>query len=202
MTIRRKMSHRPITISPDKTVLDALDVMKQNSIRHLPVVDGKKFVGFVSEFDLREVRLLPLSEEIMVRDVMIKDPVTISPEESLEDAARLISKYKIGGLPVLENGKLVGVITSKDILAAFIEMMGVLESSSRIDVILGKKPQAFEEISRLIKENGGNIISVGTTTHADESGKKVHFFRLEKCEVEPIVDAIKKRHYEIVSVLG
>ncbi len=202
MTIRRKMSHKPITISPDKTVLDALDVMKINSIRHLPVVDGKKFVGFVSEFDLREVRLLPLSEDILVRDVMVKDPVTISPEESLEDAARLIFKHKIGGLPVLENGKLVGVLTSKDILAAFIEMMGVLEASSRIDVVLGKHPQAFEEISRLIKENGGNIISVGTTTHADESGKKVHFFRLEKCEMEPIVEAVKKRHYEIVSVLG
>ncbi len=202
MTIRRKMSHKPITISSDKTVLDALDVMKKNSIRHLPVVDGKKFVGFVSEFDLREVRLLPLSEDILVRDVMVKDPVTISPEESLEDAARLIFKHKIGGLPVLENGKLVGVLTSKDILAAFIEMMGVLEASSRIDVVLGKHPQAFEEISRLIKENGGNIISVGTTTHADESGKKVHFFRLEKCEMEPIVEAVKKRHYEIVSVLG
>jgi acetoin utilization protein AcuB len=202
MTIRRKMSHKPITISSDKTVLDALDVMKKNSIRHLPVVDGKKFVGFVSEFDLREVRLLPLSEDILVRDVMVKDPITISPEESLEDAARLIFKHKIGGLPVLENGKLVGVLTSKDILAAFIEMMGVLEASSRIDVVLGKHPQAFEEISRLIKENGGNIISVGTTTHADESGKKVHFFRLEKCEMEPIVEAVKKRHYEIVSVLG
>ena len=142
MTIRRKMSHKPITISPDKTVLDALDVMKKNSIRHLPVVDGKKFVGFVSEFDLREVRLLPLSEDILVRDVMVKDPITISPEESLEDAARLIFKHKIGGLPVLENGKLVGVLTSKDILAAFIEMMGVLEASSRIDVVLGKHPQA------------------------------------------------------------
>jgi acetoin utilization protein AcuB len=202
MKIRRKMSHKPITIGPDKTVIDALDIMRKNSIRHLPVVDGKKFVGFVSEFDLREVRLLPLSEDILVRDVMIKNPITISPEESLEDAARLIFKHKIGGLPVLENGKLVGVLTSKDILAAFIEMMGVLESSSRIDVVLGKKPQAFEEISRLIKENGGNIISVGTTTHADETGKKVHFFRLEKCEVEPIVEAIKERHYEIVSVLG
>jgi len=138
----------------------------------------------------------------MVRDVMVKDPVTISPEESLEDAARLIFKHKIGGLPVLENGKLVGVLTSKDILAAFIEMMGVLEASSRIDVVLGKHPQACEEISRLIKDNGGTIISVGTTTHADESGKKVHFFRLEKCEMEPIVEAVKKRHYEIVSVLG
>ena len=115
MQIRRRMSHKPIIISPDKTVIDALDIMKKNSIRHLPVVDVKKFVGFVSEFDLREVRLLPLCEDILVRDVMIKEPVTISPEESMEDAARLIFKHKIGGLPVLENGKLVGVITSKDI---------------------------------------------------------------------------------------
>ena len=202
MQVKQQMTRKLITISPETSILKAIRIMRRHSIRHLPVVDGKKFVGFVSEFDLREVRLLPLSEDILVRDEMVKDPVTISPEESLEDAARLIFKHKIGGLPVLENGKLVGVLTSKDILAAFIEMMGVLEASSRIDVVLGKHPQAFEEISRLIKENGGNIISVGTTTHADESGKKVHFFRLEKCEMEPIVEAVKKRHYEIVSVLG
>ncbi len=201
MKIRRRMSQRLITISPDKTVLDALALMQKNSIRHLPVVDGKKFVGFVSEFDLREVRLLPMARDILVRDVMIKKPVTISPDETLEDAARLIFQHKIGGLPVLENGKVVGVITSKDILAAFLEMMGVLESSSRIDVVLGKKPHAFEEISRLIKENGGTIMSVGTTTHANQGGKKVHFFRLEKCNIEPIVAAIKERNYEIVSVM-
>jgi len=196
------MVHRLITIHPEKTITDALNLMKQNSIRHLPVVDGHKFVGFVSEFDLREVRLLPMSEDIRVQDVMIKDPVTIGPEDSLEDAARLIFNHKIGGLPVLEHGKLVGVITSKDILAAFIEIMGVLESSSRIDVVLGDRAEAFEEVSRIIKENGGNIISVGTTTHADKSGKKVYFYRLEKCDIDPIAEAIKKRHYEIVSVMG
>jgi acetoin utilization protein AcuB len=196
------MVHKLITIHPGKTVTDALNVMKQNSIRHLPVVDGHKFVGFVSEFDLREVRLLPMSEDIRVQDVMIKNPVTIGPEDSLEDAARLIFNHKIGGLPVLEHGKLVGVITSKDILAAFIEIMGVLESSSRLDVVLGDKAEAFEEVSRIIKENGGNIISVGTTTHADKSGKKVYFYRLEKCDIDSIAAAIKKRHYEIVSVMG
>jgi acetoin utilization protein AcuB len=196
------MVHKLITIHPEKTITDALNVMKQNSIRHLPVVDGHKFVGFVSEFDLREVRLLPMSEDIRVQDVMIKDPVTIGPEDSLEDAARLIFSHKIGGLPVLEHGKLVGVITSKDILAAFIEIMGVLESSSRIDVVLGDRAEAFEEVSRIIKENGGNIISVGTTTHAEKSGKKVYFYRLEKCDIDPIAAAIKKRHYEIVSVMG
>lgn len=202
MKVRRRMVHRLITIHPEKTITDALNLMKQNSIRHLPVVDGHKFVGFVSEFDLREVRLLPMSEDIRVQDVMIKDPVTIGPEDSLEDAARLIFNHKIGGLPVLEHGKLVGVITSKDILAAFIEIMGVLESSSRIDVVLGDRAEAFEEVSRIIKENGGNIISVGTTTHADKSGKKVYFYRLEKCDIDPIAEAIKKRHYEIVSVMG
>ena len=202
MKVRRRMVHKVISIHPDKTVSDALNVMKKHSIRHLPVLDGQTFVGFVSEFDLREVRFLPGSEELRVRDVMIKDPVTIGPEESIEDAARLIFDRKIGGLPVLEHGKLVGVITSKDILAAFIEIMGVLESSSRIDVVLGDKPEAFEEVSRIIKEHGGDIISVGTTTHADKSGKRVYFYRLEKCNIDPIAAAVKKKHYEIVSVMG
>jgi acetoin utilization protein AcuB len=202
MKVRRRMVHKLVTIAPEKKVIDALNVMKKHSIRHLPVMDGHTFVGFVSEFDLREVRFLPMSEEIKVQDVMIKDPVTIGPEESLEDAARLIFDRKIGGLPVLEHGKLVGVITSKDILAAFIEIIGVLESSSRIDVVLGNKPEAFEEISRIIKENGGNIISVGTTTHADKSGRKVYFYRLEKCNIEPIAAAIKRKHYEIVAMMG
>jgi acetoin utilization protein AcuB len=196
------MVHKLVTIQPEKKVNEALELMRKHSIRHLPVLDGQKFVGFVSEFDLREVRFLPVSEEIKVQDVMIKDPVTIGPDESLEAAARLIFERKVGGLPVLEHGKLVGVITSKDILAAFIEIMGVLESSSRIDVVLGDRPDAFEEVSRIIKEHGGNIISVGTTTHADKSGRKVYFYRLEKCDIEPIAAAVKRKHYEIVSVMG
>ena len=202
MKIRRRMAHKPITIHPDKTIVDALKLMKKHSIRHLPVIDGEKFVGFISEFDVREVRLLPMTEEIKIRDVMIKNPITIGPDENLEDAARLIYENKIGGLPVLEVGKLVGVITSKDILAAFIEIMGVLESSSRIDVVLGDKPHAFEEVSRVVKENGGNIISVGMTTHSERSNKKVYYFRLERCDVEAIAEAIKKKHYEIVAVMG
>ena len=63
MKVRRRMVHKLITIQPEKTVIDALNLMKKHSIRHLPVIDGHKFVGFVSEFDLREVRLLPMSEE-------------------------------------------------------------------------------------------------------------------------------------------
>ncbi len=202
MKISKRMGQKVITINPEKSIIDALKLMKKHSIRHLPVMDGDKFVGFVSEFDVREVRLLPMAEDIKIRDVMIKDPITISADENLEDAARLIFMHEIGALPVLDHGKLVGIITSKDILAAFIEMMGVLESSSRIDVVLGDQPEAFEDVSRIIKEHGGKIISVGTTTHSDKSGKKVYFFRLEKCAVEPIAATLKKRHYEITAIMG
>jgi acetoin utilization protein AcuB len=195
------MVRRLITINPDAKVSDAVHLMKKHSIRHLPVIDEDEFAGFISESDIRQVLVLPGADQISINEVMIKDPITISPDENLEDAARVIFQYKIGGLPVIEHGKLVGIITVGDILAAFIEIMGVLQSSSRIDVVLGDKPQAFEEVSRIVKENGGEIISVGMGTHPDNK-KKVYFFRLRKCDMEPIAEAIKQKDYEIVSVIG
>ena len=131
---------------------------------------------------------------------MNKEPVTIGPEENLEEAAKLIYHYKLGGLPVLEDGKLVGIITVGDILAAFIEIMGVLQASSRIDVILGENPEAFEDVSRIIKQMGGDIISVGMG-NAEEKDGKFYFFRLKKCDVEQIAESIANNGYEVVSVI-
>lgn len=201
MKIRRRMARKLITISSTATVTDAVNLMKKHSIRHLPVVDKDKFMGFISESDIRQVLVLPMSGQININEVMIKDPLTIGPEENLEEAAKIIYQYKIGGLPVIENGQLVGIITVGDIMAAFIEIMGVLQSSSRIDVVLGSKPRAFEEVSRVIKENGGEIISVAMGTHPDKK-KKVYFFRLKKCDVEQIAEAVQAKNYEIVSVIG
>ena len=200
MKIKRRMAQKLITINPGANVLDALNLLHQNSIRHLPVVDGDKFVGFVSEPDIRQVLLLPGGKEIGIEEVMNKEPVTISPEENLEEAAKLIYNYKLGGLPVLEDGKLVGLITTGDIMAAFIEIMGVLQASSRIDVILGDNPQAFEEVSRIIKQGGGDIISVGMG-NATEDDKNFYFFRLKKCDVEKIAELIADNGYEVVSVI-
>ncbi len=200
MKIKRRMARKLITISPRANVLDALNLLHQNDIRHLLVVDGEEFVGFVSESDIRQVLLLPGGNEIKIEEVMNKDPITIGPEENLEEAAKLIYHYKLGGLPVLEDGKLVGIITVGDILAAFIQIMGVLQASSRIDVILGENPEAFEEVSRIIKQNGGDIISVGMGDAADRD-KKFYFFRLKKCDVDQIAESIAAKGYEVVSVI-
>ena len=200
MKVARRMVSKVITITPSATVNDALHLLHHNNIRHLPVVEREQFVGFVSETDLRQVLLLPGGNDMRIRDVMNPSPVTIGPEENLEEAARRIYQHKIDGLPVLEDGKLVGIVTVVDILAAFIEIMGVLQASSRIDIQLGDDPEAFESVSRIIKKKGGDIISVGMGD-APGPDKKYYFFRLKKCDVDPIAESLRKGGYEVMSVI-
>jgi acetoin utilization protein AcuB len=198
--VARKMVSKVITITSSATVNDALHLLHQNKFRHLPVVDRGAFAGFVSETDLRQVLLLPGGNDIRIKAVMNKDPITIGPEDSLEEAARRISQHKIGGLPVLKDGKLVGIVTVGDILAAFVEIMGVLQASSRIDIVLGEDPEAFENVSRIIKKEGGDIISVGMGD-VQESDEKFYFFRLNKCDVDLIADSLRQNGYDVVSVI-
>jgi acetoin utilization protein AcuB len=138
-------------------------------------------------------------DKVSIEDVMIKDPVTISPEASLEEAAKLISTRKIGGLPVVKGNKLVGIITIVDILQAFIQLMGILKSSSRVDLVLGEKAHAFEEVSGVFRDHRAEIISVGMSNHRDRK-KRVYYFRLGKCRTYPIVASLREKGYKVISV--
>jgi acetoin utilization protein AcuB len=136
-------------------------------------------------------------EELTVGDVMIADPVTVSTTDVLEQAALLITEHKIGGMPVLEDGKLVGVITVVDILEAFIDIMGVLASSSRLDVQLSDSRDAFQQVSRIIREHNGEIISVGILRQ--DSPERIYSFRIEKCDTEPLRQALEEHGHRVVS---
>jgi acetoin utilization protein AcuB len=199
MHVKKRMVRKLITIPPQTNILNALKVMRDNSIRHLPVVDGGNLVGFVTEGDLRQASLLSMVDKVSIEDVMIKDPVTIAPDASIEEAAKLIYSHKIGGLPVVKGKKLVGIITIVDVLQAFIQMMGILKSSSRLDLILGEKPRAFEEVSGIFQEHRAEIISVGMSNHKDRK-KRIYYFRLEKCPLPPIIDSLKNKGYQVLSV--
>ena len=198
MLVARRMTRDPISISPEASIQEAIELMKTHSIRHLPVVDGQeRLVGWVSDTELRGVFIASMIEELTVGDVMIADPITVSSTDVLEQAALLISKHKIGGMPVLEDGKLVGIITVVDILEAFVDIMGVLGSSSRLDVRLGDSRDAFPEVSRIIREHDGQIISVGILSQ--ESPERIYSFRIEKCDTEPLRQALEEQGYEVVS---
>ncbi len=188
-----------VSVTQDHTIQDCVDLMKRHSIRHLPVLENGKLVGLVTEGDLRQVFLASLIEELSIRDVMINDPITVTPDTEIEDAAKVIFYNKIGGLPVVDDQeRLQGIITVADILAAFIELMGVLKSSSRIDVVLGEDPEAFERVSGLIRSRGGEIVSVGISGHRLRR-KRVYYFRLKKCNVRHISRILKKAGYEVIS---
>ena len=198
MLVARRMSRNPIAILPEASIQEAIELMKTHSIRHLPVVDGQeRLVGWVSDTELRGVFIASMIEELTVGDVMIADPITVSSTDVLEQAALLISKHKIGGMPVLEDGKLVGIITVVDILEAFVDIMGVLGSSSRLDVRLGDSRDAFPEVSRIIREHDGEIISVGILSQ--ESPERIYSFRIEKCDTEPLRQALEEQGYKVVS---
>jgi acetoin utilization protein AcuB len=192
------MSRDPVAISPAASIQEAIELMKEHSIRHLPVVDRETLlVGWVTDTDLRGALIASMIEELTVGDVMIADPITVSSNDVLEEAAFLITKHKIGGMPVLENGKLVGVITVVDILQAFIDIMGVLGSSSRLDVQLGDASDAFQEVSQIIREHQGEIISVGILSQ--ELTDRTYSFRIEKCDINRVRQALETQGYTVVS---
>ena len=199
MQVSKRMVRKLVTIPPNTSILKAMEVMRKNSIRHLPVVDGRKFVGFVTEGDLRQASLLSMVDKVSIEDVMIKKPVTVSPEASLEEAAKLISSHKIGGLPVVKGNRLVGIITIVDILRAFIQLMGILKSSSRVDLVLGGKPHAFEEVSGVFRDHRAEIISVGMSNHKNRKNR-IYYFRLGKCQMYPIVASLREKGYRVISV--
>jgi acetoin utilization protein AcuB len=198
MKVHEWMTRNPVTVSKDEDIRGCMHLMTEHSIRHLPVVEGQKLVGFVTESDLREVSSTSSAEGTSIEDFMVIDPITVSPDTDIEDAAKLIYYHKIGGLPVVDNEKFVGVITVVDLLGVFIELMGVMKSSSRIDVILGDEPEAFERVSAIIRGAGGDIISVGMSGDRSKTNR-VHFFRLEKCDVDHISNRLQDAGYEVVS---
>ncbi len=130
--VRDRMSPSPITINSEESLQTAMELLHKHNIRELPVVDHGELIGIVTDRDLREIapsypvfrdrqEIRYYLQSLKVARAMTADPLKISPETSLLKAAKILHTYRIGALPVVENGKLVGIISVTDLLKAFIE---------------------------------------------------------------------------------
>ncbi len=214
MRVERRMQRRLITIRPDESVDRAQTLMALYGIRHLPVLEGGRLVGVISDGDVRGTmvqqrgscgtragRTYFLDPGARVEEAMTPDPIVATPATDIEEAARTLLERKIGCLPVVEGGRLVGIITDSDILGVVTEIMGLLESSSRIDVALGRDPQALERSSEIIRRHHGKIISIGMTP--GRGGKpRVHHFRLHTCDLEPIAASLRRAGFRVLEDRG
>ena len=194
------MVPNPITITAQASISEAIELMKINSIRHLPVVAKNNMLqGFITLADLKQGLIPSMLGDLNLRDLMIKDPVTVSPDDDIEFAAQLIYNHKIGGMPVVKDGRLTGIITATDILRAFIDMMGILSSTSRIDVVIDDRPNSFKKALQIINETGADIINVGRT--AQQTGRQIYFFRLGACDTGAIKKTLEKEGYEVLEAM-
>jgi len=196
MLVSQIMSKTIIAITPDKRVSQALQLMQKHQVRHLPVLQDDRMVGWITSRDLREVLLASMLEKITVADVMVQAPITVTPDTDVEEAARLIYERRIGGMPVVAGDRLVGVITMMDLISAFITMLGLLRRSSRLDLLLENRPEVLDAATNLIRKAGGKVVNValGPT----KGTRRYYFFRLEKVDLAPIVAALKQEGYEVV----
>ncbi len=131
MQVREYMNRTPITVTPGTPMFDARQLMRRRQIRHLPVIDGDRLVGILTDRDIRLNLPSPatsltvweinyLLAKLTVGEIMTKGVITIEPDRPVEDAARVMLEHRIGALPVVEDGHLVGIITETDLLRAWV----------------------------------------------------------------------------------
>jgi acetoin utilization protein AcuB len=199
--IKSLMVPNPITVTVQTTVQQAIELMKINSIRHLPVVDAQlQLHGLLTLADLKQALIPSMLGDLTLADMMIKNPLTVGSDDDIEIAAQLIYKHKISGLPVTKKGRLVGILTESDILRAFIDMMGILSSSARIDITTGDDPWDLNRAIQIIHDQGGDIINVGMT--AQETTNRTYYFRLTPCDTHPIQKALEGEGFVVQAVMS
>jgi len=198
MLVSKRMSRDPVTITPNDSLATAQAEMEKGGFRHLPVVQEGRLVGIITDRDMRQH--VGFFERTKVNAVMTEESVTVTPMTTLEQAAGLLLRRRIGGLPVVEKEKLVGIITTTDILRAFLDVMGASqESTSRIDLLLEGGERDFATASKTIAEEGGEILGVGTYREKwDET--PVCYIRLRAPDVDRLADVLKEKGYPVLGV--
>ncbi|MGE5391490.1 MAG: CBS and ACT domain-containing protein [Deltaproteobacteria bacterium] len=212
MKVKDRMNSNVKTVDLESGINDAFVIMKENNIRRLPVMNQGKVVGIVTLSDLNRAapsfatslsiyELNYLLARIKIRDVMPKEQklLTIQSDTYIETAARIMRDNKVSGLPVVDDGKLVGIITETDLFDALIDILGVHNAHSRIDFIVKDRPGPIAEVTGMIAARGINITNIVVYFDEKKAQYKV-ILRMEELNYQPVVDEMIARGYEIESI--
>ncbi len=213
MLVKDRMTRKPVTIRTDTNLKEALDLVRSNPFRHLPVLDGDdKLVGIVTEKSL--VYASPTSSTTLsvfevdyilsrtkIGQVIQGDVITVTPDLPVEEAARVMIDHRIGCLPVVEGEKLVGIISDTDIFRVFVEGLGGGHPSLRITVVIPEEVGSLAHITSCVANLGGNIHSLGTFW-SERPEDRLIAFRLEGVERETVLQALETSGIQVVNVWG
>ena len=211
MLVKTIMTENPFTVHAETPLSDAQSLMKREKVHRLPVVghDGQ-LAGIVSEKDLLYASPSPAStlnvyemsnllSKVKVGDIMTKKVVAVHPDDLVEDAARLMSDNNIGGLPVIEAKKIVGIITESDVFRLFIDLFGTREKGLRITIRIPEGQGELGHLGADIAHAGGNIISIGTWPGRDPSNA-VCILKVKDISRDHALKALEKHIIEVIDV--
>jgi acetoin utilization protein AcuB len=206
MLVGRRMRTTLFTVTTDATLDHARELLHSHRIRHLPVVDGDRLVGIITDRDIRQAspsstagissdRTAAFLAKIRVEEAMVAHVRTVSPYTTVEEAARLMIEHKIGCLPVTEASRLVGIITETDILGVLVDVMGLSEPSTRIELILPDRPGTLADVALIIKAHQVTISSILTMPH-ETPGKRLAVIRLKTMNPKPLLKDLAAAGFE------
>jgi len=211
MLVGKRMTPNPITVSPDTSIGEAMERMKREKVRRFPVLDkNRKLVGIVAYNDLLHAspssvtslsvwEVSYLLSQVKINEVMTKKVITVTENATLEEAARLMVDNEIGGLPVLRDDLVVGIITESDLFKVFLELLGAREKGVRLTVLAPYFKGSLAQISSKITERGGLILALNTFLGEDPTNWGCHL-KVADLSKDELLEVVKPLVVKIIDV--
>ncbi|NLI82260.1 MAG: CBS domain-containing protein [Deltaproteobacteria bacterium] len=214
MFIDKSMTKNVISVGPDTPVSEARELLAKHKIRHLPVVDEEmKVIGIITDRDIRTALPSPFLaedetrrgierfERLLAKDVMTRNPVTITPFNTLEDAILLMQKMRVGAFPVVDHeGKLKGILSIRDLMRAFINVLGIEEPGCLFCIVVEDKVGQMKRIVDCITEEHISFGSILVARHWEE-GKRAVFPYLLTSNAALVKRKLKSAGFELLDPL-
>lgn len=211
MLVGERMSHPVISVSSKTPMQEAHKLMRDEKIRRLPVVSERgKLIGIITESDLLHAspsdatslsvwEMNYMLSKVTVEKIMTREVITTQKDTPLEEAARKMVDNKIGGLPVVMDGELVGIITETDLFKVFLEMLGARESGVRISVLISNIPGTLTKLTKSIFDSGGNLVALGTFMGESTENREITL-KVTGVDKATLEDAVKDHVERIVDI--
>lgn len=201
MNVEKRMSRQVVTVQPDIQITKARSLMAQEKIQQMPVVKNGKLVGLISERDILKAypssvttlnvwEIASLLEKIKVKDIMVKNVLTVQEKTPIEQAARIMVDNKIGSLPVMRGDDVVGIITESDLFNVMLEMLGGRRPGVRFSVSMPYKPGQIAKLTQAIYEKGGDITAL-STFEGDSSATFIISAKVDGIEQQSLQELIE-----------
>ena len=210
LLVKDSMTQRVVVFSPETTAAEALALCRERRIRHLPVLEEGRLAGIVSDRDLRSAApalgdpgRASVLEKIRLSEVMSREAVTARPDDPIEEAANRMREKRIGCLPVVEEGALVGILTSSDVMEALVQLIGAHEPGSRLVVSMPDRPGTLAGAAGTFGVLGINIVSVVAGPRQEpppgEQGPwRAAIFRIDTINPAEAVELLERAGYSVL----